>query len=281
MNPPRTTIGGNLMVRMALGEFMKQMLLAVLVLLVLASPAMALGPVAVDASLPLYSKYVWRGMTQSNDYVLQPSLDVGLFGFTLGIWGNYDLGDGNNLKNDFTEVDYKIAYEIGLPFVQVGTGFLYYDYPTHDRDNTAEFYLSARARVLLSPSLTFHQDVDKYKGTYWLATISHGLKVGESTQLDLSSGLGLGSEKFNLGYFPMDPNLAWKPDYPNGASITDFYLDARFIWKSVPFLTITPSVTWTTLIGEARDSVNAVPDGSYFFGQTDNLFWGLTALFSF
>lgn len=260
---------------------MKKLLLVVLALWVSAAPALALGPLGLDAALPLQSKYIWRGMNQSNDYVLQPSLDVGVFGFTFGVWANMDLTDINDLSGDFTEIDYKLAYQLGLPFIELGAGFLFYDYPAHDRDNTSEFYLSAKTSVILSPSLALFQDIDKYKGAYWLATIAHGFQLGESSKLDMTAGLGLGSENFIKGYYPMDPDLPWNPEFSNGASITDFYIDLRIPFHPIPFLTIAPNVTWTSLVGDAKDSVAAVPDESVYFGKTDNFLWGLTAVFSF
>ena len=49
----------------------------------------------------------------------------------------------------------------------------------------------------------------------------------------------------------------------------------------IPFLTVTPSVTWTSLLGDAKKSVDAVPDDSVFSGKTDNFYWGLSAVLQF
>ena len=83
------------------------------------------------------------------------------------------------------------------------------------------------------------------------------------------------------GYFPVDSDLPWSPDYSIGASLTDYFIDARVPFHPIPFLTIAPSVTWTSLLGDAKDSINAAPDGQYYDGKTDNFFWGLSATFSF
>ena len=71
----------------------KLLLIALTGLLTLgaSAPALALGPLDDEAELPVYSKYVWRGMNLVDDAVLQPSLEVGLFGFELAVWGNLYL----------------------------------------------------------------------------------------------------------------------------------------------------------------------------------------------
>ena len=153
-----------------------------------AAPVLALGPLDLEAELPLYSKYVWRGMVNTDDYVLQPSLAVGLFGFKLGVWGNYELTDVNSTdlldtKGEFNEVDYTLSWGMSLPFLDFGAGFYYYDYPNNERDNTSEFFLSAKVNVILSPSLVVYQDLDKYKGGYWDFAIGHDFALGETTNL--------------------------------------------------------------------------------------------------
>ena len=246
-----------------------------------AAPVLALGPVGIKAELPLYSKYIWRGINAVDDYVLQPNLELGLFGFTLGVWGNLELSDVNGTSGDFTEIDYSLGYSLGLAIVELGAGFILYDYPNASSFNTTEFYIYGKANVLLSPTLTIYQDIDQFKGAYWEASIGHGIGVGESTQIDLTTGLGLGSKSYIQGYFPVDPGLPWEPEFSTGASSTDYFIDAKVPFHPIPFLTVAPSLTWTSLLGDAKKSVDAVPDDSVFSGKTGNFYWGLSATFSF
>lgn len=245
------------------------------------APALALGPLDVDAELPLYSKYVWRGMTNTDDYVLQPSLLVGIFGFQLGVWTNMDLTDINEDVGEFKEIDYTLGYNLGLAIIELGAGFIHYQYPEIPRDDTTEFYISGKVNVLLSPSLVIYQDLDQYKGGYWAASVGHGFGMGESAKIDVTAGLGLGSKNYIEGYFPVDPGLSWDPEFSTGTSATDYYIDAKLPFHPIPFLTIAPSVTWTALLGDAKDSVAAVPDGSFYAGRTSAFYWGLSAKFSF
>ena len=241
-----------------------------------AMPALALGPLDVDAELPVLSKYVWRGMNLTNDWVLQPSLDVGVLGFNFNFWGSMDLSDVNGVGGEFSEYNYKLAYGLGLPLIQLAAGFLWYDYPKHERDNTAEFFLSARAGVLLSPALALYQDIDRYKGTYWEASISHGFMLGESTKLDLTGGLGLGSKGFIEGYFAGQSSM---PDNDLNASLNDAYLLAEVPFHPIPFFTVAPGVKFTTLLGDSKKAVDGNPD--LYSGKKTNVIWTLAARFNF
>jgi len=263
---------------------MKKLLLIALTSLLTvgaAAPALALGPLDVDAELPLYSKYVWRGMTNTDDYVLQPSLLIGIFGFQLGVWTNMDLTDINDDEGEFKEIDYTLGYKLGLAIIELGAGFIHYQYPEIPRDDTTEFYISGKVNILLSPSLVIYQDIDHYKGGYWAASVGHGFGLGESAKIDVTAGLGLGSKNYIEGYFPVDPGLPWDPEFSTGTSATDYYIDAKLPFHPIPFLTIAPSVTWTALLGDAKDSVAAVPDDLVYAGRTSAFYWGLSAKFSF
>jgi hypothetical protein len=241
-----------------------------------AVPALALGPLDVEAELPVYSKYVWRGMNNTNDWVLQPSVEVGVLGFSLGVWANMDLTDVNKENGKFREFDYTLGYSLGLAVIELGAGFLYYDYPKHERDNTTEFYLSGKAHILLSPSLTVYQDIDKYKGAYWEASVGHGFKVGESVNLDLTGGLGLGSKDFISGYYAGQLSIT---DSDLGATMNDFFVRAEVPFHPIPFLSITPSVAYTSLLGDAKKAIDKYP--TLYSGKKDNVVWGLAAGFSF
>jgi hypothetical protein len=90
-----------------------------------AAPVRALGPLDVTAELPVYSKYIWRGMNNTNDWVLQPSLWIGFLGFTASVWGNTNLTDVNGNHGQMNEWDYTLAYGLGLPFFEFDAGVVY------------------------------------------------------------------------------------------------------------------------------------------------------------
>ena len=88
---------------------MKKNLLTASILLLLINtslPALAFGPLDIDAELPYVSQYVWRGIVANPDPVLQPSLSASILGFNVGFWGNVDLTDIYGKKGEFTEIDW-------------------------------------------------------------------------------------------------------------------------------------------------------------------------------
>ncbi len=262
--------------------------LAGLVLVAMATPVLALGPVDVNAELGLHSKYVWRGMVTSPDMVLQPAVDVNLLGFTAGFWGNMDTSDANGYESEFNEIDWTIGYEMNLPFLNLGTGFIYYRFPNpsdlvpepEETPSTTELYLHASANVILSPSLTFYQDIDKIKGGYWEASISHGMPLSPAANMELGAGLGLGSKGYIEGYFGPATLLPSVPEVPGSATMTDAYLTASIPYNLALFFTITPSVTYTTLMSDVKDIVDAA-DGVAYHGESDAFYWSLTGTFTF
>jgi hypothetical protein len=258
---------------------MKKLLLIALTGLLMAgatAPALALGPVDLEAELPVYTKYVWRGMNLVDEAVLQPSIEVGLFGFEVAVWGNMYLTDIYNEAGQFSEVDYTLGYELELAIIELEAGFLHYSYPKHHFDDTTEFYLGAEVNVLLSPSLMVYQDIDKFKGAYWAASIGHGFGLGETMQLDLTGGLGLGSKSFISGYYG---GILSVPDTDLDASMTDFFVRAEVPFSPIPFLSIVPSMTYTSLLGDAEKALDN--DEMLYFGKKENVVWGLAAGFSF
>ena len=242
-----------------------------------AAPALALGPLDAEAELPVYSKYVWRGMMNVDDYVLQPSASLSLMGFKAGFWGNVDLTDINEQSMKFTEVDWTLGWGMSLPFLDFGLGLIYYTFPQIDDASTTELYLSAKVNVILSPSLVIYQDLDAIKGGYWDFNIGHDFALGETAKLNLSGGVGLGSQSYMEGYFTGGGFFV--PDTDFGTSATDARIRAAIPFHPIPFFTITPSVTWTTLLGDAKDAVDG--NDAIWEGKTDAFYWGLAAGFSF
>lgn len=234
------------------------------VLVITAAPALALGPLNVDASVGLHSKYVWRGQIATPDPVLQPSLDVGLMGLTVGVWSNVDLTDVNHRKTSLLETDYTVGYAFDLPLVSLGAGFIYYDYPTSVATSTSEIYVSAEANVLLSPHAAIYYDVDQVKGTYVNVGGAYDYGLAEGVALRLGADLGYGSKSYQMGYFGVDK-----------AGATDLLISAGLPWKGLPFVTIEPHVSWSTLLSDAK---TATKDAGR---DTDTVFVGVTASVGF
>jgi len=237
---------------------------AVLVLVAAAAPALALGPVDVTAELPLYSKYVWRGIVVTDDPVLQPNFSADIMGFGVGLWANMDLTDYNGTETEVNEVDWTLNYGLPMPLLDLNFGLIYYDFPNTEADGTAEFYVSGSAHVLLSPTLEIYYDFKEIDGTYVNASVSHGVPLNPSLNLELGASLGLGDSDYNTGYFGADATGA-----------NNFRLSAGVPIHPAPMFTVTPSLAYSTLLGDAKDNVDAMD------GEADAFYFGISAAFQF
>ena len=239
-------------------------------------PALAMGPVDVDAELALNSKYVWRGMRVTDDPVLQPGISGSLMGLGFGLWGNMDLTDVNEQDMEFNEIDYSLSYGMSFPFLSFEAGLIYYDFPSGG-EATTELYVSAAASVLFSPHIAIYQDIDEIKGAYWELGASHGVPLSPGLDLVLDASLGLGSKGYLNGYFGVVPDL----DNPGevlsytGASMSNVSLVVGVPYHPVPLVTITPHLGYHTLLGDAADAVDAVG------GDKGSITLGVTAGFHF
>ncbi len=246
---------------------MKKLLLNLLTLAIIlaaALPALALGPLDIEAELPIISQYVWRGMVLTPEPVLQPSLSASILGFGFGFWGNMDLTDVNGYDAKFNEINWVASYGFSFPLVSLGAGLIYYDYPNTDINATAEVYFTGSVSVLLSPTLEYYYDFKEVDGGYVNLGISHPVELSESLDLELGASLGYGSNGYNKHYFILDT-----------ATATDFLLTAGVPIKPIPFFTLTPSVSYSTLLGDPKTNMGD------FGGDTDAFFYGFSALFSF
>ena len=256
---------------------MKQLrtILLGIALVAVATPAFALGPIDVKADLGVSSKDVWRGMTRSSDAVLNGGVNLNLFGFGLGFRGTMDTSDSRDHEWDVAESEYRLDFGLSVPLVTFGAGVIYYDYYYPGGDPTTEIYISARANILLSPKLAIYRDLDAHEGTYWEGSISHGLPLSPAADLDFTMGLGMGSEGYLNGYFGLflaDHRIEF-----DSAQMSDFYLRADLPWHAVPFLTITPSLTYSTLLGDVKDAA----EDPLVNRESDAFYYGIHAYFSF
>jgi hypothetical protein len=247
---------------------MKSMVTIILGLALLGpTAAAAMGPVDMNAEVGLFNRYLWRGLTLMDNVVLQPKLSAGLAGFGLVLWGNFDADDADGVSG-FNEYDATMTYGLSLPMASFDLGVIYYAYPEASNLNTTEAFASASASVLLSPTLTVYRDLDLFSGWYWEAGISHGLPLSPVANLNLAARVGLGSERYLTGYFPP---LA---ESTAASSLTDASITLSLPWNPVPLATITPSLSWSTLLDAAGTNVEDAG------GDTDTV-WGVSAAVSF
>lgn len=229
-----------------------------------AAPAAAAGPVGVDAAVGVHSEYVWRGQIVTAEAVLQPEVTVGALGLSCGAWGNVDLTDANGFETSLAETDWSVGYAVSLPLVSLGAGFIRYDYPSRGPQDTSELYVGGEAHVALSPHLWVYRDVDVVEGTYVNVGGSWDRSLGEATALEIAADLGWGSAGYVRGFFG-----------PDQAGVGDLTVAARLPWRPLPPLTVTPQVSFATLLGDAKEAVDERGD------DTATVFYGVTARVGF
>lgn len=247
-------------------------LVAGLMLLVPAVAA-AMGPVDLSAEVSWFGRYMWRGMTLQDAPVVQPELSASLGGFGLSVWGNVDADNADGASG-LDEYDITVSYGVGLPVASLDFGVVYYALPDASEQNTAEAFASASAGVLLSPTLTVFRDVDLVDGWYWEAGVSHGLPLSPAANVEVAARLGAGSDRYLQGYFPTAVSKALE-EGTTASSLTDLAFTLAVPWQPTPMATVTPSVTWSTLMDDASLSVEEAG------GDGDTLVWGVSAAVSF
>jgi hypothetical protein len=175
--------------------------------LCVAVPAHAQATFGVD--LDLFSSYVWRGLTLTNKAVAQPAAWVnfpaGAASITVGGWSSIDLGQYDDIDNDISESGGTSAFNFAEfdPYAEVSfpagkatitggaTGYIYPNDAGLTSDaNTLEIYGKLGFDVPLSPELSVYYDVDKIKGAYIEAGLSHSLAASEKVSIDLGATAG-------------------------------------------------------------------------------------------
>ncbi len=85
--------------------------LTVVLAMLLFGAAAAQESLTADASLDLYSRYVWRGADIASTPSLQPTLAFDYMGFELGFWGAYTLSNNESASD---EIDIWVGYSTTL-----------------------------------------------------------------------------------------------------------------------------------------------------------------------
>jgi hypothetical protein len=246
---------------------MKKLVVSLLVALSLMVPmlgssgkALAVTP-TVDFDVTFNSKYVWRGQLLVDDWVAQPSVNVGLGNFTFNVWGNYELTDENESDKKFTEIDLTLDYTFQIGKFSIPVGLIHYMFPNTEFDATTEIYAGVSYDWIVSPSLTIYQDLDAAAGgTYVNFAASYSYAIpnmpeGVSVGIDLGAGISYATSDYNNYYYGVDESH-WT-DFAASLAVPIGFHDGMF--------TITPAVTHTFLVdGQIKDTTE--DDTNTFFG---------------
>jgi hypothetical protein len=184
-----------------------------------ATPAAAQATIGAD--LGLFSSYVWRGITYTNKFVLQPDVYVtfptGPASFTAGGWFNIEPGKYDDAAKDISESGGESSFDVAefdwwgefnypyqkANFTLGATGYYFPNDAGFTSDaNTLELYGKVGLSVPLNPKVAAWYDVDKVKGAYFEGSISHTIQppnqkfsIVLGALAGLSAGQGVNNSK--------------------------------------------------------------------------------------
>jgi hypothetical protein len=215
-------------------------------------------------------------LSLTNKPVAEPavyvSIPVGDASITLGGWSNIDLGKYDDLNDDigqsggssgfnFAEFDpyAEVSFPVGKATITGGAmGYIYPNSEDAPNDfglltsdaNTVEMYGKLGFDVPLSPELSIYYDVDKIKGAYIEAGVSHSLTASEKVSIDLGASAG-----FSAGQGVPDDPLSDESSNFDDDGFTHLDLSA-----GVPFaagaLSVTP-VLHVVINGDDRTKITS------------------------
>lgn len=219
-----------------------------------------------DATVDLYSAYVWRGLVVNDRPVWQPagtiSYDTGDYGtVSAGAWANFDITDRNGYRSGggLNEIDYSASYAIDVSDFTLEAGHIWYTFPKSGGQDyfssTREVYGSvAYNNDIVTPSLALYYDYAEYDGYYGLAALNKEFALTDQLTLGLDLSLGAGDDDY-MAYFGADD-----------AGLMDFNAGAYVSYTLTDNLSVGAKVVWTSLVdSDARDNEA---------GWDEDLLWG-------
>jgi hypothetical protein len=189
----------------------------------LLAPGAVSGQVVLTGDAGAFNAYVWRGVTLTNQVVLQPdaylTVPAGGGSLVVGAWGSIEAGRYDDPVNDLsegggtssfnaTEVDVWAEYGHSLGPKLTGTlGSVLYLFPnqgglTNEVNRTVEVYGKLQAGLPLSPKLAAWYDVDKVKGLYLEGSLAHPVAAVPRFPVTLGALVGF---SVSQGVNPDDP----------------------------------------------------------------------------
>lgn len=224
----------------------------------------------VSVETAVLSSYVWRGQVYNADAVVQPQITLSQYAVSFNIWGNYNVGgsDANGVKDDFSELDLSLAYD--LPFnisdMAVSVGAIHYTFPNvpnarRGSPSTTELFAKGTITtwddlvVPIIPSVTIFGDVDEAPGSYVLFDVSAPYSFGDYVKVTGGLSAGYGSNNYNDSYFGQGQGAGW----------TDYNIYGIADYEIVDNVTVSISATYTMLDGGVRDAAGRIYDDKQKF----------------
>ena len=227
--------------------------------------------IQVTGATAFYSKYMWRGFRQYDDYVVQPSININAFkGWNLNVWGNFgvsDYADAPNANETDTTLTYTHTFEnlkigkMDLQPVSVTAGYVYYDF-SGAGTFTKESILGFGYSTFLSPTFTWYHDHGRE---------SQGGGDGDYLVLNLAKSLDV-FKAYGMT-FDMSGHVGYNKHLYISGEGGDVLLTTGFTVPLTKNLKFVPSINWNAPFG------GVAKDGDT--KRKDEFFWGTTLTYNF
>lgn len=234
---------------------LKSIILAVVMMIAVSGNAYAEGPkVSGSAAVDVMSRYVWRGLTLSKQFVIQPSVGITYEGFGASLWSNYDTK-----ASESNETDYTLSYSFSIGKFNLGVGYIYYS--LDGIPDTQEIYFSAGYDTFLKPTLTYYQDIEEGKGGFLVASIGHSIELSKDVNLNLGASASYNFKNAVMGFDG------------NGNKFNNLYNGEVSASVNIPVskaIVVTPKAAYSfALSNDAKDAISGFSvDGK------KNIFYG-------
>ncbi|MEI7901833.1 MAG: hypothetical protein WCK89_16385 [bacterium] len=209
-----------------------------------------------DATLDLYSAYIWHGLVVNDRPVWEPAGTLayateGCGKFAVGAWANFEMTghNGNTTGAGLNEIDYTASYLIDISDFTVEAGHIWYTFPKvcgPDAPSTREVYGSVTYNSdIVTPSLSVYYDYALMDGAYALAALNKTVELNERVSVGTEVALGAGSEGY-MAYFGVTE-----------AGLLDFNASAFASYKLTDHLSVGAKLAWLSIVDNAaRESVD-------------------------
>lgn len=219
-----------------------------------------------DATLDLFSAYVWRGCVYNDEGVWQPAVnfsyktaEYGVFG--LGLWSNFDMKDNNRQVTfgGLNEIDYQFFYGIDLQDFSLEVGHYVYTFPKANGqdycNSTREVYASvAYNNDIVTPSVTVYYDYDLMEGFYGNVALNKEFALSDQLTLGLDVALGAGDDDY-MAYLGTDD-----------AGLMDFTADVYLSYAVTDTVSVGAKLAWMSLVDSDARDVDAYNDKDILWG---------------
>ncbi|MBL8732035.1 MAG: hypothetical protein JNN13_06670 [Planctomycetes bacterium] len=230
-----------------------------------ASCASVSKPPSAGATLVLGNTYVFRGVPQATDGVLQGDMHASVTDdadatYTITGWANMNLsseGDDGIFPADkdgkVTEFDLVPEYSRRFGEWTAAVGFVNYNFPNDVGLSTTEVYAAVGHDDVLKPKLTIYYDIEEVEGLYVNAAISHAWQVAEKVTVEAGASLGYASERMGSAYW-----------LDRSAGMADLVARVGGAYAITPHCSLTAAVYASTILdssyGDALDAAGIDQD---------------------